>query len=181
MKRRDSLRRRGFWGKWLDLWLVCWVVYCAGEYLLLSLFYRETMPHLRDYSVLGWTQHLVFAAVYFFIFTRPACRPDPSEPPADFHLRKIPGELFRFHWRQMLVLLGCAILYETIQFMFPDRNNLFSALLAVLFPSASVIPAPVIRTVVGVSLTLASMLLPHILLRYGEAKRQRAEKSTSLH
>ena len=65
--------------------------------------------------------------------------------------------------------------------MFPDRNNLFSALLVVLFPSASVIGSPVIRTVVGVSLTLASMLLPHILLRYGEAMRQRAEKSTSLH
>ena len=181
MKQRNPLRRRVFWGKWLDLWLVCWVVYCAGEYLLLSLFYRETMPHLRDYSVLGWTQHLVFAAVYFLIFTRPACRPDPSEPHADFHLRKLPGELFRFHWRQMLLLSGCAVLYETIQFMFPDRNNLFSALLAVLFPSASVIGSPVIRTAVGVSLTLASMLLPHILLRYGEAKRQRAEKSTSLH
>lgn len=181
MKRRDPLQRHAFWRKWLDLWFVCWLAYCAGEYLLLSLFYRETMPHLRDYSVLGWTQHLVFAAVYFFIFTRPACRPDPSEPPADFHLWKIPGELFRLHWRQMLALLGCAVLYETVRTLFPNRNNLFSSLLAVLFPSASVIPAPVIRTAVGVSLTLASMLLPHILLRYGEAKRQRAEKSTSLH
>ena len=181
MKRRDPLRRRGFWRKWLDLWFVCWLAYCACEYLLLSLFYRETMPHLRDYSVLGWTQHLVFAAVYFFIFTRPACRLDPPRPEEGFRLWNTLGELFRFHWRQMLALWGCAVLYETVRTLFSNRNNLFSALLAVLFPSASVIPAPVIRTVVGVSLTLASMLLPHILLRYGEAKRQRAEKSTSLH
>ena len=81
----------------------------------------------------------------------------------------------------MLLLLGCAVLYETIRSLFPDRNNLFSALLVVLFPSASVIGLPVIRTAVGVSLTLVSMLLPHILLRYGEAKRQSAEKSMSLH
>ena len=181
MKQRDLSRRRVFWGKWLDLWFVCWVVYCACEYLLLRLLFRETMPHLRDYSVLGWTQHLVFAAVYFLIFTRPACRRDPSEPPADFHLWKIPGEFLRLHWRQTLLLLGCAVLYETIQFMFPDRNNLFSALLVVLFPSASVIGLPVIRTAVGVSLTLVSMLFPHLLLRHGEAKRQSAEKSMSLH
>ena len=181
MKHRDPIQRRAFLRKWLDMWFICWVAYCACEFLMLRLFYRETMPHLRDYSVLGWTQHLVFAAVYFFIFTRPACRPDPSEPPADFHLRKIPIEFLRFHWRQMLLLLGYAVLYETVQFMFPDRNNLFSALLAVLFPSASVIDAPVIRSVVGVSLSLISMLLPHLLLRYGEAKRQRSEKRTVEH
>ena len=47
MKQRNLPRRRVFWGKWLDLWLVCWVVYCACEYLLLRLLFRETMPHLR--------------------------------------------------------------------------------------------------------------------------------------
>lgn len=181
MKQRDLSRRRVFWGKWLDLWFVCWVVYCACEYLLLRLLFRETMPHLRDYSVLGWTQHLVFAAVYFLIFTRPACRLDPPRPEEGFRLWNTLGEFFRLHWRQMLLLLGCAVLYEAIRSLFPDRNNLFSALLVVLFPSASVIGSPVIRTAVGVSLTLVSMLFPHLLLRYGETKRQSAEKSMSLH
>ena len=43
MKQRNPLRHRVFWGKWLDLWFVCWVVYCACEYLLLRLLFRETM------------------------------------------------------------------------------------------------------------------------------------------
>ena len=94
MKQRDLSRRRVFWGKWLDLWFVCWVVYCACEYLLLRLLFRETMPHLRDYSVLGWTQHFVFAAVYFLIYTRPACQLDPPRPEEGFRLRKTLGEFF---------------------------------------------------------------------------------------
>ena len=181
MKQRDSIQRRAFLRKWLDMWFICWVAYCACEFLMLRLFYRETMPHLRDYSVLGWTQHMVFAAAYFLIFTRPACRFVTQKSAEDYHLLQTIGEFFRFHWKQMLLLLGYAVLYEMVQTLFPGRNNVFSALLAVLFPSASVIDAPVIRSIVGVSLSLISMLLPHLLLRYGEAKRQRSEKRTVEH
>lgn len=134
------------------------------------LLYRETMPHLRDYSVLGWTQHLVFAAVYYAIFTRPAHRHAPPPPEEGFRLWRAVGDFFRRDGRQLLLLVGCAALYEAIQAIFPDTNDLFSALLVVLFPSASVISAPVIRTLVGVSLSLISMLLPDLAVRYREQK-----------
>ena len=184
MKQQAPKQRRAFWGKCLKLWLICWVAYCACEFLMLRLFFSETMPHLRDYSILGRTQHLVFAAVYYLIFTKPACRLTPLQPEGGLYPLRAVGEFFRRDWRQILLLAGCAVLYEVAGAVFPDSNNLFSALLAVLFPSVTVIHTPVRRTLIAVSLSLASMLLPHIFLRYRDRRRNKAEKcgnDTSAH
>lgn len=182
MKRRDATRRRAFWGQCFDLWFFCWLSYCASEFLMLMLFYRDTMPHLRDYSVLGWTQHLVFAVLYYLIFTKPAHRLAPGQSEGRFRTLSAVGEFFRRDWRQILLLVGCGVLYEALQTVFPHSHNLFSALLSVPFPSASVISTPVLRTLVGVSLSLASMLLPHLLLRYLVWRRDAAErKNGSVH
>lgn len=170
MKKRNPKRSRLFWGQCLDLWFVCWISYCACEYLLHLFFYMETLPHERNYSILFWTQHAVFAVAYYLIFSRPDRLTAPARPQDDLPPLRAVGDFFRRDWRQLLLLAGCAVLYEALQAVFPDSDDLASALLVMLFPSAAVIGVPVLRTLIGFSISLVSMLFASILAQYKTRK-----------
>ena len=158
--------------KLLVLWLICWIIYCGSEFLLYLLIYRGTMPHERDYSVLCGTQHAVFAFFYSRIFSA------SEVPAAPFRFPQALLDFFRRNWQQLLLLIACAGLYEGIRAAFPDSNNLISALLLLFFPSAALCSVPFLRTVIGLSVSLFSLLLTDLGVRYGRYLREKRQKNS---
>lgn len=155
--------------KLLLLGLICWVVYCGSEFLLYLILYRETVYHERDYSILFWTQHVVLSFAYHMVLPTPI----PSDALTDsFHPLHVIGNFFRENWKQLLLLGVGAILYEILQARFPHTNNLASAFLVLFFPSAAILHTPVIRTAIGFSISLISIILMYILIRYRRYRRQ---------
>ena len=157
------------------LWLICWVIYCGSEFLLYLLIYRKTMPQQRDFSVLFLTQQAVLAITYTLVFSPTLCTSDLDD---GFGLWRVTGEFFHGNWLQILLLAVCAILYEGIQWAFPHSDNLISAFLLMLFPSTALIRPPILRTMIGAAVSIISVLLTHILFRYGRYRRQRKPKNS---
>ncbi len=149
--------------KLLLLVMICWIVYCGSEFLLYLILYRETMSHERDYSILFWTQHPVLAIAYHKVFSKPIHLEIPA---GSFRPLHVIGNFFHENWKQMLLLGGCAILYEVFQAVFPHSDNLASAFLVLFFPSAAIFHVPIIRTAIGFSISLVSIIFVYILIRY---------------
>ena len=150
-------------GKFLWLGIVCWWVYCTCEFLLYMILYRDVMPQDRDYTCLCWTQHIVFFIVYHILFTRKANKNTILSEP---HLKPTVRSFLRKNFRQILFRILIAVLFEVVQTVTDGSPNIASTCLALFIPSAGAIDVPVIRTLVGLSISLASMLASHILCRY---------------
>ena len=167
MKKKEHIIK-----KFLLLGFICWVIYCGSEFLLYLVLYRETMSHERDYSILFWTQHVVLSFAYHMVLPTPI----PSDALTDsFRPLRTAGHFFHENWKQLLLLGGCAILYELLQARFPQANNLASAFLVLFFPSAALFHTPVIRTAIGFSISFVSIILVYILIRYRLHRRQNTQ------
>ena len=164
MKKKEHIIK-----KFLLLGFICWVIYCGSEFLLYLVLYRETLYHERDYSILFWTQHIVLAIAYQLVFPNPVRLKKADN---NFCPLYIIGDFFRRNWKQLLFLTGCGILYEVIQIAFPHSDNLASAFLVLFFPSAALFHTPIIRTVIGFTISLVSIILGHMLIHYRVYRQQ---------
>ena len=57
MKRKEILNKLWLFAK-IDL--MCWIIYFASVILILLMFYQDVPPGERDYTVISWTQHIIF-------------------------------------------------------------------------------------------------------------------------
>ena len=71
VRKGDSMKKKILNELWLfaKIDIICWIIYFASYILILLIFYQDVPPGKRDYTVVSWTQHIIFFGAYHIIFS----------------------------------------------------------------------------------------------------------------
>lgn len=151
--------------------LLCWAVFFASVTLLTLIFYRDTPGGYRDPTPIYWVLHIIFFIAYHQIYT--VNIDDKQIDLSDdvkFNIQKAIVTFFKEERIQIILMSIFAVAFEAISLTNPGPQNVIMAFLVVLVPSAAAISIPVVRTLIGLSISMFSMLLSYVLICYKKHK-----------
>ena len=87
-----------------------------------------------------------------------------------FSLKQAITEFLHKDRIQIVFMFIFAVVYEVSCWLFDGSRNPIGLIVIMFVPSAATIDIPVIRTCVGLTISLLSMLLSNILIKYKKSK-----------
>ena len=155
-----------------ELWLfakidiICWIIYFARYILILLIFYQDVPPGKRDYTVVSWTQHIIFFGAYHIIFTKHISEDRIDIPNDEFHIKHTVITFFKKEYLQMILMATFSVIFEISRLIDPGPRNLIAAMMVMFIPSAGAIDIPVVRILVGFSISMFSILISYVIISY---------------
>lgn len=150
--------------------LLCWAAFVCCSLLLVLILYHDVPPGQRDYTAIYWILHIIYFFAYHKIFTINIENEKIELHYKDFGLRQTVVDFFREDRLQIIMLIIFSIIFEIAMIVHPGPQNLVATIFVMYIPSAGAINIPILRTVIGFTISLVSMLLSTVLIRYKKHK-----------
>lgn len=159
-----------------ELWLfakidlICWAIYFASVILILLIFYYDVPAGQRDYTVISWVQHIIFFIAYYIIYTRHINDEKMEIIHDEFSIKKTVITFFKKEYLQIILMSAFSVIFEVSRLIDPGPRNIVAAIMVMFIPSAGAIDIPVVRTLVGLSISMISILISTVLINYKKHK-----------
>ena len=146
--------------------LLCYAVYLASMVFLNLIFFEDVPPGYRNFDPVYWSLHIIFFIAYHLVYTS---RIDDSKlemTNEKFCIKKTIKNFFKHEQLQIFLMILFAVLLELILLSNPAPGNLVGAALFMFIPSALAIDIPIVRTLVGFSVSMLSMIVSYVIINY---------------
>ncbi len=150
--------------------LLCWAAFICCSLLLVLILYHDVPPGQRDYRPIHWILHIIYFFAYHKIFTINIENEKIHKDQKDFNLKQTVIDFFQQDRLQIILLSVFSIIFEFAMIVHKGPQNLVATIFVMYIPSAGAISIPILRTVIGFTISLASMLLSTVLIRYKKHK-----------
>ena len=165
-----------------ELWLfakidlLCWAIYFASYILILLIFYQDVPPGKRDYTVISWTQHIIFFIAYYIIYLKHMNNEKVEIANEEFSINKAVITFFKKEHLQIILMSTFSVIFEISRLIDPGPRNLIAAMMVMFIPSAGAIDIPVVRVLVGFTLSMVSILIAYVIISYKKHKYWNTKK-----
>lgn len=155
-----------------ELWLfakidlLCYVIYFPATILLALIFYEDVAPGHRDFTPVFWSMHIIFFIAYHLIYTKQIDDKRIVLSNDEFSIKKTLLNFFKTEHLQIIFMAVFAAIYEISMLVYSGPQN-YGALIVLMFvPSAGAIDIPIIRTLVGFTISMFSILVSYVIISY---------------
>ena len=146
--------------------LLCYVIYFPATILLALIFYEDVAPGHRDFTPIFWSMHVIFFIAYHLIYTKQMEDKKIELSNEEFSIKKTLLNFFKTERLQIIFMAVFAVIYEISMLVYSGPQN-YGALIVLMFvPSAGAIEIPVIRTLVGFTISMVSILAAYVIISY---------------
>ena len=146
--------------------LLCYVIYFPATILLALIFYEDVAPGHRDFTPIFWSMHVIFFIAYHLIYTKQIADKKIELSNDEFSIKKTLLNFFKTERLQIIFMAVFAAIYEISMLVYSGPQN-YGALIVLMFvPSAGAIDIPIIRTLVGFTISMFSILVSYVIISY---------------
>ena len=145
---------------------LCYVMYFLSMLLLMLIFYHDVPAGQRDFTPIYWSMQGIFFFAYHLIYTRQINDKKIDLSKDEFSIKKTIIRFFKTERLQIILMSIFSVVFEITMLTDPEPQNLIVLALAMIIPSALAITIPIVRTLIGFSISIVSMLVSYILIHY---------------
>lgn len=154
----------------LKVLLLCWVVYILSSQLLNILFYSDqNTGENKSMTPIFWCMHVIFFISYYLIYQRYMQKNDKLQSVENFDFKNTIITFIKEERLQIIVLSTWAIINECMLLVSSGRNIILTLTL-IFLPSSAAISIPIVRTLIALIITIISMSLSDLILKYKNYK-----------
>jgi hypothetical protein len=146
--------------------LLCYVIYFPATILLALIFYEDVAPGHRDFTPVFWSMHIIFFIAYHLIYTKQIDDKRIVLSNNEFSIKETVLNFFKTEHLQIILMSVISVVYEATMLTNPKPTNLIIEALFMFIPSAAAITIPIIRTLVGFTISMLSMLISYVIISY---------------
>lgn len=150
--------------------LIAWGIYVASSILIQLILYSDVPPGDRNFAPVYWCMHIIYFIAYTLIFTDKINNDKIENTNIGFSLKQAIMEFLHKDRIQIVFMFIFAVVYEVSCWLLDGYRNPIGLIIVMFVPSAATIDIPVIRTCVGLTISLFSMLLSNIVIKYKKNK-----------
>jgi len=161
---------KGTLWSFVKIYLLCWAAFVCCSLLLVLILYHDVPAGQRDFRPIHWILHIIYFFSYHKIFTINIENEKINVKQQDFNLKQTVVNFFKEDRIQIIMLIIFSIIFEIAMIVHTGPQNLVAMIFVMYIPSAGAINIPILRTVIGFTISLASMLLSTVLIRYKKHK-----------
>ena len=134
------------------------------------MFYQDVPPGERDYTVISWTQHIIFFIAYYVIYSKHINNEKVEMANEEFSVKNTIITFFKKEYMQIILMSAFSVIFEISRLIDPGPRNIVATIMVMFIPSAGAIDIPVVRTLVGFIISMTSILVATVLISYKKHK-----------
>ena len=155
-----------------ELWLfakidlLCYVIYFPATILLALIFYEDVAPGHRDFTPIYWSMHVIFFFAYYIIYSKHIANDKIEMSSDEFSIKKTIINYIKTERLQVILMGIFAVTFEVSMLIYSGPANYVALVTLMFVPSAEAIEIPIIRTLVGFTISMFSILVSYVIINY---------------
>ena len=155
-----------------ELWLFAkidllrFVIYIPSTILLALIFYEDVAPGHRDFTPIYWSMHIIFFFAYYIIYSKHIANDKIEMSSDEFSIKETIINYIKTERLQVILMVIFAIIFEASMIIYTGSGNFVAMVMLMFVPSAGAIEIPVLRTLVGFTISMFSILASYVIINF---------------